>query len=226
MIQLELPPDQANFVKIKQILLSVFLKYFRIIFMEHWNRQYPSHIWKSDIASGEILVAKMSDTVTNATDNEIEVKEMKTGIVEHWGIGTLLLIFSDSNLNLMNNCQVPRKSKDSCIPLFMKEEIQILKDIEKALFNSNVIKLYSATEFAKILMKLRCAARKMFNENVEREVIDIEDSQVQKKIEIKLNQITKNGNNHERSQSFGYLESKFFPFSRALIKTQESLGVV
>jgi len=173
MIKLDLSTEKSNFVKVKKILLNIVPKYLRQLFKEQWNRKYPNQEWDSSHVSGSLLLKKLSDRMNSDADFEMK---LTTGNEQKWDATTLIFILLDSSLNLSTNAG-------------MREDIKMLKDIENT-FSADRSKVsMSSEEFIENMDKIKRIARRMFNQNAEKEVNDIENSPEERKMKIKLRQL-------------------------------------
>jgi len=183
MIKLDLSTEKSNFVKVKKVLLNVVPKYLRQLFKEQWNSEYPDQQWDSSHASRGLLLKNLSRRMNSATDFE---KKVTTGNEQKWDAATLIFILLDSNLNLSTNVD-------------MVEDIKVLKGIDSA-FSADRSKVsMSSEEFIGTMDKIKSIARRIFNENAEREVKDIENSPEERKMKIKLRQLLAREKSRERN---------------------------
>jgi len=183
-LKLEIPNDQVNFIKIKKILMSILPKYLRELFKRRWNERFPENIWECGIGSGQLLADKIPRNFKEKQDNNHKINMIRNGYVNQWGINTLTLIMLDFDLELT----------DACI----RHELELLRDIEKKVLSGNLKELCSATTFAAILIELKRVSRTIFGEDAEREIVAIEDSQMNRKMSIKRRRL--------KRESHDYLE--------------------
>jgi len=173
MIKLDLSTDKSNFVKAEKVLLNVVPKYLRQLFKEQWNRKFPDQEWDSSHASRSLLLKKLSGRMNSATDFE---KKLTNGNEQEWDAATLFYILLDSSLNLSTN-------------VGMREDIKVLKGIDSAFSDDRSKMSISSEEFIETMDKIKSIARRIFNENAEKEVNDIEISPEERKMKIKLRQL-------------------------------------
>ena len=192
MIKLDLSTEKSNFVKVKKVLLNVVPKYLRQLFKEQWNRKYPDEEWDSSHASGILLLQKLSDRMNSNSDFE---KKLTTGNEQKWDAATLFFILLDLSLNLSTSVS-------------MREDIKMLKDIESD-FSADRSKVsMSSEDFNENMDKIKGISRRIFNQNAEKEVNDIENSPEERKMKIKLRQLLakKKSRKRDTNQSDKILE--------------------
>ena len=173
MIKLDLSTEKSNFVKVEKVLLNVVPKYLRQLFKEQWNRNYPDQEWDRSDASRSLLLKKLSDLRNSDTDFK---KKLTTGNEQNWDAATLFLILLDSSLTLSTNGK-------------MREDIKMLKAIDSSFFADKSKASMSSEDFEEKMGKIKSIARRIFNENAEKEVNDIENSPEERKMKIKLRQL-------------------------------------
>ena len=146
----ELSPEEANFVVIRDILKNDVPKYLRIYFLEQWNDKHPNQKWQSNNSSGQDLVSNLSNASKSTVSSEV-IRALETGNENEWDIDTLLFALQYSDLNVMKVCRQKgqRATKLSSIP---EKEIDLLMGMEKRFSSAHARNLSCPSEEFKDLV--------------------------------------------------------------------------
>ena len=175
---MQLPTDEANYAKIRKMLLGVITNCLRRYCIEKWNILYPDWRWMSDTKSGEAIVRKLSDAIIHNKDNGDMIRALKSGNEKQWDIATLSFVLLDSNLELIEG-----QSNTAFNP---SKDIEHLRDIESSFFaNSN--RSCPSDEYKDIVAKIK--QMNIFGEEALREIDDIDNSPMERKMKIKRRQL-------------------------------------
>ena len=166
--------EKEYFIKISKILLGIVPKYLRKLFIEKWNEKYSNNKWQSDSASGNFLFNEIPNAAKNGR-NGAYANNMTSGEESDWDTTTLLYIMLYSQLNLILSC---RPHGQRSVPLYISEEIEIIRKIRNEFFaHASTMKLPFRT-FLEIILKLHSVAENIFGINAEHEIEDIVKSQI------------------------------------------------
>ena len=173
---MQLPTDEANCVKIKKMLSDVITDCLRRYFIEKWNLLYPDRRWMSDTMSGESIVKKLSDAVIHNKDNGDKIRALKSGNEKQWDFATLSFVLLDSNLELIED--------QSNTAVNASKDIQHLREIE-SLFPARMS--CPSGEYKDIVAEIK--QMNIFDEKSLREIDDIDNSPMERKMNIKRKQL-------------------------------------
>jgi len=169
----ELTVKEVNFVKITKIVLDVLPKYLRKCFIQHWNKKYSANQWKSDEASGQFLINEIRKKKKKTTKDVSE--RLSEGNEEKWDTTTLVYVMLFSDLDLVPKC---RAKEERVPPLFISEEIDIIRDKRNKAFAHAETMVCSSDEFRATIEELKSVARSIFGKDAENEIDSIAKSQM------------------------------------------------
>jgi len=180
---MELSVEETNYMKITKIVIETIPKYLRRCFIQQWNLKYPKKKWKSDNASGIFLFNQLPDKIKNNKSNETSMDKIKTGNEQQWDTSTLVLVMLNSGLKLIKGV---RPSKERSTPLRISEEIDVIRDIRNLHFAHASNMSCSSDDFTKIMTDIKSTARNIFSKDAEKEIDEIEKSQIETKMSTEL----------------------------------------
>ena len=152
---MELPPEEANFRTIDNLLLSVIPNYLRRYFKLWWNKNDLYQKWRSNCESGEFLVNKLS--------MQFDIKgleKLKTGNEKNWGITILANVLLDLDLKLVTEH-------------LLREEIEKLREIEQSFHEDKANMKCSFDNFKWFARSIRSASRALFGKSENDEIDSI-----------------------------------------------------
>ena len=161
--------EEEYFIKITKIVLEIFPKYLRNLFIEKWNQQYPNNKWQSDSASGNFLFNEIPTAAKNGR-NGVYANNMKSGKENGWDTNTLVYAMLYSQLNLIPNCRPDGQRSD---PLLISEEIDSLRKIRNEFFAHAPSMKCSFRTFLDVILQVHSIAENIFGINAGHEVEDI-----------------------------------------------------
>ena len=185
--------EEEYFVKITKIVLEIFPKYLRKLFIAKWDQKYQNNRWQSDIASGNFLFDKIPNTAKNGR-NRVYAINMQSGKESDWDTTTLLYAMLYSQLNLIPSC---RPDCQRSAPLLISEEIGIIRKIRNEFFAHGSNMKCSFRPFLEIISQVHSVAENIFDIKAKHEIEDLVKSQISNQVADLLKQhlhIEKNRN--------------------------------
>jgi len=173
---IQLPTEEANCVKIRKMFSDVITDCLRRYFIEQWNLLYPGRTWMSDTISGESIVKKLSDAIIHNKDNGDMIRALKSGNEKQWDSATLLFVLLDSNLELIED--------QSNTAVNASKDIEHLRYIE-SLFSARMS--CPSDEYKDIVAQIK--QMNILGENAVQEIDDIDNSPMERKMNIKRRQL-------------------------------------
>ena len=213
---MELSVEETNFIKITKIVIDTIPRYLRRCFIQQWNQKYPKSKWKSDSKSGMFLLAQLPDRIKNNKTNEISIAKIKEGNEQNWDTSTLALVMLNSGLKLIKGV---RPTHERSTPLRISEGIDVIRSMRNLHFAHKSSMSCPSEDFKKIMTDIKSTARDIFEKHAEKEIGEIEKSQIEteritelrKKLELEINR------NIEFDAACGGNVSKAVTFSYVLL---------
>ena len=171
---MSLSREEEYFIKITKIVLEIFPKYLRKLFIEKWDQKYPNNKWQSDSASGNFLFNQIPNAAKNGR-NGVYANNMKSGKENEWDTTTLVYAMLYSLLNLIPSC---RPNGQRSVPLYISEEIDIIRKIRNEFFAHASTMILPFGTFLEIIWKVYGVAKNIFGIDAEREIEDIAMSKI------------------------------------------------
>ena len=196
-INMSLSREEENFIKITKIVLEIFPKYLRSLFIEKWDQKYPNNKWQSDNVSGDFLFNEIPNAAKKGS-NRVYANKLQSGNENNWDTTTLVYAMLYSELELIPSC---RPNGQRSVPLLISEEIDIIRKIRNEFFAHASTMNCSFSTFLDIVSKVNNVAKNIFGIDAEHEVEDIVKSKISTEVADLLKQqllIEKN-----RSNDFG-----------------------
>ena len=165
---MELTAENSNYIKLSYIILDVVAKHLRKCFIKLWDAKYPNEKWRDDID-------KKNHKFKSLLINNICKLKMLEGNEQDWDTSTLLYAVLDSNLKLVQNGHEGKK------------------DIEhiRSFYNQLVSPSWSDANFKGQMTRIKALSKNRFGEDAEKEIGDIEDSQVTPEMKQQVEQLLK-----------------------------------
>ena len=175
---MSLSREEEYFIKITKIVLEIFPKYLRKLFIVKWDQKYQNDRWESDVASGTFLFNKIPHAAKNGRNRAYAIN-MQSGKESDWDTTTLLYVMLYSQLNLIPSC---RPDGQRSAPLLISEEIDIIRKIRNEFFAQASNMKYSFRTFLEIILQVHSVAENIFGINAEHEIEDLVKSQISAKV--------------------------------------------
>ena len=192
-INMSLSREEEYFIKITKIVLEIFPKYLRKLFIDKWDRKHPNNKWQSDSASGNFVFNEIPNTAKNGR-NRVYAINMQSGKESDWDTTTLVYAMLYSQLNLIPRC---RPDDQMSAPLLISEEIDIIRKIRNTFFAHSPNMKCSFRAFLEIILQVHSVTEHIFCVNAEHEIEDLVKSQISNQVADLLKQklhIEKNRN--------------------------------
>ena len=171
---MSLSVEERNFVKVAKIVLEIFPKYLRKLFIEKWNQKYTNNKWQSDSASGNFLFNEIPTAAKNGR-NGVYAINMKSGKENEWDTSTLLYAMQYSQLNLIPSS---RPDGQRSGPLLISEEIDSIRKIRNEFFAHVPSMKSSSATFLDIISQVSRVAENIFGIDAKGDIDGILTSQI------------------------------------------------
>jgi len=153
---MELTAENSNYIKLSYIILDVIAKHLRKYFIKLWDAKYPDEKWKD-------AIDKKNHKFKSLLIKDKWKLKMLSGSEQDWDTSTLLDALLDSkHLKLMQDGSNEKKDIDN-IRLF---------------YNHLLSPSWSDTSFSGQMKSIKRLSKKRFGEDAEKEIGDIQYSQV------------------------------------------------
>ena len=164
-----------NFVKLAYIIMDISAKHLRQLFKRKWDEKYPNQSWGSNDVSGSHLYSELSNEVVRCKSKEVYIEKWKSGNDHEWDTTTLVKVLLDSGLKLVQGCRSEGQRTD---PLRDSEHINIIRNIRNGFFAHLPSMSCPNDDFIRVTTDIKKAAKNLFGEEVEDEILKIENSPV------------------------------------------------
>ena len=179
MLKMQLSTEEENFVKISKVVLDIVPKYLRKCFKRQWDNKYPDRKWQGDNASGEFLFEQLPKKAKEDGRNRVCIEHLKNGNEEEWDTTTIVFVMLYSGLKLIQDI---RPKKQRIEPLRISEAIDVIRNTRNVYFAHAKGMSCSPDVFAKVMRDIRNAAKRIVDDDVEREIDEIESSKIESKL--------------------------------------------
>ena len=164
-MKMDLSKEAENFIKIAKIVLEIFPKHLRKLFVKQWNIKYKPHTWGNDVASGALLLNEIQKHAKNRNFSNRYFSVLSKGNEEDWDTTALAFILLLPNLNLIQDRQI-------------NNEIHYLKNIRNEVFAHSKDMSYPSSDFNNLIEQIKNASNNVFGIDAKDEIEKIETSQV------------------------------------------------
>jgi len=166
---MSLSREEEYFIKITKIVVDIFPKYLRKLFIDKWDQKYEYNRWQSDIASGNFLFNKIPNDAKKGR-NRVYAINLKSGKESDWDTSTLVYAMLYSQLNLIPSC---RPDGQRSAPLLISEEIDIIRKIRNDIPAHAPSMKCSFRPFLEIISQVHSVAENIFGINAKHEIEDL-----------------------------------------------------
>ena len=166
---MELTAENSNYIKLSYIILDVVAKHLRKYFIKLWDAKYPDEKWKDDID-------KKNHKFKSLLIKDKWKLKMLGGGEQDWDTSTLLDAILDSkHLKLMQDGSDEKKDIDDIRSFY----IHLLSPS------------WSDASFSDQMTNIKVLSKKRFGEDAEKEIGDIQHSQVTPEMKQQVEQLLK-----------------------------------